>query len=453
MSKSEETYEKTNWNALSSTEIKTVLMPYASFRSTRRIKKTSKTLMAHLLFMHHAIGLEKDDYLFASIRTLRGLMGCGQATLENAIIELENHGLITFKKGEKRSAGNIGNASSFQLKFDNLTHFENVPENVPEQVRKNTKTDNEPNVPENIKIGYAKTSMNTGLDTCFSHDLSGTQYNIIQDNINIIQDNISNMKKDNIEKLLKEKIDKIVTEYFNNLLKEKIENYIQDNLENIVTEYFEKKKSITNVIQKEEKVNEEYTEEREGTAKANQPKVAIPPAEDNPSVPSASAVKANASEEKDIEGREDNNTHACCITPAQGEIPPELESLFEEKLGGRGCRVPYKALRSEYPGRVLAIAKYIEENHQGEDVRRYKHALNDWFESVKTSSLQLDYIKTQLDPSKNSDMDDAASNIAIIVDESIKEQFRLERERLREERRKRAELASMASSLSMEVLA
>lgn len=109
------------------------------------------------------------------------------------------------------------------------------------------------------------------------------------------------------------------------------------------------------------------------------------------------------------------------------ELPKEVEDMFTDKLGERGTMVPYKQLRTQTVDDVLQLASWIECKFSDDTskVHEYKHALNDWFNTIKRSSLQRDYIMTQLTPEKNKGLDlgDAAEQIAVIVEGAIADRF------------------------------
>lgn len=128
-------------------------------------------------------------------------------------------------------------------------------------------------------------------------------------------------------------------------------------------------------------------------------------------------------------------------------LPQEVQDMFTDKLGKIGTKVPYKTLRTETVDTVLYLAGWIETMF-GEDkakVSEYKHALNDLFESIKQASLQHEYVRSQLDPSKNDDIDMAAEQITEIVEKAITDRFQSAREHKIAQRNAQRELARILS--------
>lgn len=124
-------------------------------------------------------------------------------------------------------------------------------------------------------------------------------------------------------------------------------------------------------------------------------------------------------------------------------LPQEVNDMFTAKLGERGTKVPYKTLRTETVDTVLYLAGWIETMF-GDDkakVSEYKHALNDLFESIKQASLQHEYVRSQLDPKKNDDIDKAAEQITEIVEKAIKDRFQNARDAKMYQRNAQRELA------------
>lgn len=139
-----------------------------------------------------------------------------------------------------------------------------------------------------------------------------------------------------------------------------------------------------------------------------------------------------------------NKTEMVTINDKHGiELPKEVEDMFISRLGERDSKVPFKLLRTETVDSVLFLAGWIETmfSEGKEKVKQYKHALNDWFESIKEASLQHDYVRSQLNPEKNDDIDTAAEQIRAIVEKAIKDRFQNARDAKMHQRNAQRELA------------
>ena len=472
-------FEKLGYSRLSNADVLMMLKPYMSHAEL--LSKQGKKILAGLIYMYRHNDTEESHVLYATHKNIWEVTGVSTRDLNKRIDELVNSGLVEYTRGKK---GKTGVASSFRFLFDLTVKTNGNNKNemvlINENNKSEMKTINENNKTEmkieneNNKVfekneNNSQTPMNTGVSEDFLGKSENTiQYNIIQNNINIINNKLQDIQEriDSIEnsintkfqllvKLLKEEKEKIKKEKEETTTEEKTQLHF-DSLAELKQAYdspgfslsrldedslrlYKHWKGITKTTPGEDLVYSQDALHRSvageqrllgGTKGTKGKKQQVSASDDNPS-----------------DG--DNNTtsqpqaESASNAKSSPALPQDVEDAFRSELGERGIKVAYKQLRTQQVDKVLELATWIENKFSDDyaKVKEYKHALNDWFESIKEASLQRDYIKSQLDPAKNKNLDYSAEQIASVVENTIAEKFKNARNHKMAQRNAQRELA------------
>ena len=467
-----ENFDKLGYSRLSNADVIMMLRPYMSHAEL--LSKQGKKILAGLIYMYRHNDTEESHVLYATHKNIWEVTGVSTRDLNKRIDELVNSGLVEYTRGKK---GKTGVASSFRFLFDLSVKMKTNSEN--ENNKTEMKTINENNKTEmkieneNNKVfekneNNSQTPMNTGVSEDFLGKSENTiQYNIIQNNINIINNKLQDIQEriDSIEnsinskfqllvKLLKEEKEKIKKEkeetteektqlHFESLaeLKQAYDSpgFSLSRLDEDSLKLYKHWKGITkttpgeDLVYSQDALHRSVAGEQRLLGGMKQPKVKkqqVSASDDNPSLD-----EDNTPTQPQAESASDAKS-----SPA---LPQDVEEAFTRELGERGCKVAYKQLRTKQVDKVLELATWIENKFSDDyaKVKECKHALNDWFESIKEASLQRDYIKSQLDPAKNKNLDYSAEQIASVVENTITEKFRNARNHKMAQRNAQRELA------------
>lgn len=460
-------FDELGYSRLSSADVIMMLRPYMSHAEL--LSKQGKKILAGLIYMYRHNDTEESHVLYATHKDICTLTGMSARDINKRIDELVNNGLVEYTKGKK---GKTGVASSFRFLFD-LTVKTNG-NNKNEMVIINGNNKNEMvTIKGNNKVfdengNNSQTPMNTGVSEDFSEKNGNTiQYNIIQDNINIINNKLQDIQEriDSIEnsintkfqllvKLLKEEKEKNKKEkeetteektqlHFDSLaeLKQAYDTpgFSLSRLDEDSLRLYKHWKGITKTTPGDDLV---YSQDALHRSVAGEQRL-------------LGGMKQTKGKKQQVSASDDNPSDGDNNTPAQPQansvsdnnsspaLPQDVEDAFRMELGERGCKVAYKQLRTQHVDKVLELAAWIENKFSDDyaKVKECKHALNDWFESIKNASLQRDYIKSQLDPAKNKNLDYSAEQIASVVENTIAEKFRNARSHKMAQRNAQRELA------------
>ena len=489
-----ENFDKLGYSRLSNADVIMMLRPYMSHAEL--LSKQGKKILAGLIYMYRHNDTEESHVLYATHKNIWEVTGVSTRDLNKRIDELVNSGLVEYTRGKK---GKTGVASSFRFLFDlsvkmktnsenenNKTEMKTINENnktemktINENNKTEMKTINENNKTEmkieneNNKVfekneNNSQTPMNTGVSEDFLEKSENTiQYNIIQNNINIIYNKLQDIQEriDSIEnsinskfqillELLKEEKEKIKKEkeetteektqlHFDSLaeLKQAYDTpgFSLSRLDEESLRLYKHWKGITKTTPGEDLV---YSQDALHRSVAGEQRL-------------LGGTKGTKGKKQQVSASDDNPSDGDNNTPTQPQaesasdaksstaLPQDVEDAFRSELGERGSKVAYKQLRTQQVDKVLELATWIENKFSDDDakVKECKHALNDWFESIKEASLQRDYIKSQLDPGKNKNLDYSAEQIASVVENTITEKFRNARNHKMAQRNAQRELA------------
>ena len=474
-----ENFEELGYSRLSNADVIMMLRPYMSHAEL--LSKQGKKILAGLIYMYRHNDTEESHVLYATHKNIWEVTGVSTRDLNKRIDELVNSGLVEYTRGKK---GKTGVASSFRFLFDLTVKTNGNNKNEMKTINENNKTEmktiNENNKTEmkieneNNKVfekneNNSQTPMNTGVSEDFLGKSENTiQYNIIQNNINIINNKLQDIQEkiDSIEnsintkfqllvKLLKEEKEKNKKEKEETTTDEKTQLHF-DSLEELKQAYdspgfslsrldedslrlYKHWKGITKTTPGEDLVYSQDALHRSvageqrllgGTKGTKGKKQQVSASDDNPSLD-----EDNTPTQPQAESASDAKSSTA--------LPHDVEDAFRSELGERGNKVAYKQLRTQQVDKVLELATWIENKFSDDyaKVKEYKHALNDWFESIKEASLQRDFIKSQLDPAKNKNLDYSAEQIVSVVEDTIAEKFKNARNHKMAQRNAQRELA------------
>ena len=443
-------FVKLGYSRLSNADVLMMLKPYMSHAEL--LSKQGKKILAGLIYMYRHNDTEESHVLYATHKDICTLTGMSARDINKRIDELVNNGLVEYTKGKK---GKTGVASSFRFLFDLTVKTNGNNKNEMVIINGNNKSEMV-SINGNNKVfdengNNSQTPMNTGVSEDFSEKNGNTiQYNIIQNNINIINNKLQDIQDriDSIEnsinskfqillELLKEEKEKIKKEkeetteektqlHFDSLaeLKQAYDTpgFSLSRLDEDSLRLYKHWKGITKTTPGEDLV---YSQDALHRSVAGEQRL-------------LGGIKGTKGKKQQVSASDDNPSDCDNNTTAQPQaesasdaksspvLPQDVEDAFRSELGERGSKVAYKQLRTQQVDKVLELATWIENKFSDDyaKVKECKHALNDWFESIKEASLQRDFIKSQLDPGKNKNLDYSAEQIASVVENTITEKFR-----------------------------